>query len=290
MTFLICRTAWMPHYKSSNEPANSHHTYIRENRPFECYNFLRSELGDFLGYVRVGGDADGNLGKLNIDRLGASKSDEKIDSVTVIFCATNPKKGSLYVVGYYNDATVFRTPLDDKAPNGDRRITRIRSTSATLIPEADRVLRIPSSPNGVGQSDVWYGVNEPENAPLREELTTYIDHAQVYADVDDDSVEEHRQRKTHEGWEGRASCRHFIHKLGFKCQACGYSVDADDQKIWGSGLELHHLAPWSDMEEGESRTLRPDDFAVLCAICHKAIHQTDDVFDVAAFVEKHLNA
>ena len=48
----------------------------------------------------------------------------------------------------------------------------------------------------------------------------------------------------------------------------------------GNITQLHHLTPFSELEEGETREVRSEDFAVLCASCHRAIHRTDYVNDV----------
>ena len=97
------------------------------------------------------------------------------------------------------------------------------------------------------------------------------------------SVIEYRHRRTHERWEGRGATRGLIHQKGFRCEACDYAISPKDQPIWGSGFELHHLIPWAEMQEGGERDLIADDFAVLCATCHRAIHRSDHVSDVAAF-------
>ncbi|WP_105404705.1 HNH endonuclease [Neorhizobium sp. T7_12] len=74
----------------------------------------------------------------------------------------------------------------------------------------------------------------------------------------------------------------------FLCESCNYAISQKDQKIWGTGFELHHLMPWGEMQEGVGRELITDDFAVLCAACHRAIHRSAHVLDVRAFRSRVL--
>ncbi|RWA98163.1 HNH endonuclease [Mesorhizobium sp.] len=77
-----------------------------------------------------------------------------------------------------------------------------------------------------------------------------------------------------------------LEALSIKCEACDYAISPKDQLIWGTGFELHHLMPWAEMQEGVERELIADDFAVLCATCHRAIHRSDHVSDVRRFVHE----
>ncbi len=283
---LCCRISWMPEYRSRGEEPFSYHRYILDkNTPYEAQNFLAGNDGIFRGYVPVGADAKGKFGKINIQRLGAAKGADRVENVTVIFCAPDEKNGGLRIVGYYLNATILREPEISDLPDRTR-VARILSRDAVLIPEAERVVTIPGrEEKGFGQANLWYGLNEGHS--LREDVLRYIEDKDVLPESQS-SVIEYRRRRKHESWEGRPSCRSFIHIKGFRCEACDYAISEKDQRIWGSGFELHHLLPWGQMQEGEERNLLPDDFAVLCATCHRAIHRTDFVSDVTKFRTKVL--
>lgn len=278
---LCCRTSWMPEYKSKEEKAFSYHQYIIDkNTPFEALNFMAGDDGQFRGYVPVGGDAKDNFGKIQISRLGGSRGADRVEGVTVVFCAPHEQEGGLRIVGFYRNATVLREPeisdLHDRT-----RITRVISADAVLIPEADRIFTIPGRyDGGFGQASLWYGLNEGH--ALRDDILRYVENTGELP-PSQPSVIEHRRRKTHERWEGRGAIRAFIHVKGFRCEACDYSISIKDRQIWGSGFELHHLMPWAEMQEEVERSLTADDFAVLCATCHRAIHKSVYVSDVPAF-------
>lgn len=278
---LCCRISWMQEYQSREEKAFSYHRYILEkNTPYEALNFLASKDGLFRGYVPVGGDTENKFGKISIARLGASASADRVEGITVIFCAPNETKGGLMIVGFYRNATVLREP--EISHQTDRtHVTRVISKDAVLIPVAERAFTIPGrNDGGFGQSSLWYGLNQ--NISLRDEVLRYVGDTSALP-TNQPSVMEYKRRKLHESWEGRGAVRGFIHQKGFRCEACSYAIPSSDQPIWGSGFELHHLVAYSLIEAGTEQRVSPEDFAVLCATCHRAIHRTDQISDVAKF-------
>jgi hypothetical protein len=102
---IFLKIGWMEHYKgiSDNDKISSGAEYIKKNKyGHEMFNFM--EYNDHVyGYVQV----NGKNGKINIQRLGASKSDEKIDNVTVVWTAPR-KNGGVYIIGWYQNATIYR--------------------------------------------------------------------------------------------------------------------------------------------------------------------------------------
>ena len=45
-------------------------------------------------------------------------------------------------------------------------------------------------------------------------------------------------------------------------------------------LEAHHKTPFSELEEGKSRIVKPDDFLILCPTCHRMIHKLSSPDDL----------
>jgi 5-methylcytosine-specific restriction enzyme A len=71
---------------------------------------------------------------------------------------------------------------------------------------------------------------------------------------------------------------------GHRCQACGLLFTEVYGPLGEGYIEAHHLRPLSSLDEGISVAYSPkDDFAVLCANCHRMIHRTSDPSDLAAF-------
>jgi|GEM_PF-6875503 len=282
---IVCRIGWMPEYRSIDEPVYSNQAHFDEEDPIphEGHNFLKMKDGKYYGYFPITGDAVGSLSKTEINKLGASSGDDYLTGTLVLFVA--PKKeddNSLRVVGFYRNATLYREPeTTDTTP----AIRRMETTDAVLIPEEDRAFVMPRAKDrlevgGFGRANHWYGLNEPSG--LRDAALAYVANQNDLPN-DDETALEYKKRKLHKRMEGRANVRHWIAEKGYCCEACDWSIEEKDVPIWGSGFELHHLLPWSKLEEGMSRILRKKDFAVLCATCHRAIHQTEHVSDVAAF-------
>ena len=174
MAILVCRVAWMPSYKADDEPARGGGSYVDEgNMPHESLNFLPVD-GTYYGYVMNDGQ------KLSLERLGSRKADQKTNGVLVVFCATNPKTGKQLVTGWYTDATVYRLPIKRPEDRLDRD-AYFTATNAVLVAEAERRFRIPGARDkprrpfgGIGQSNIWYGLNEDSSEDFRESLNKYM--------------------------------------------------------------------------------------------------------------------
>lgn len=95
--------------------------------------------------------------------------------------------------------------------------------------------------------------------------------------------EKKRRRDNHIKYEGRLNnkdIKAIKEYLGYTCMACGL----DPIKEYGEDkkgiMEAHHKNPYSEMNEGEIREVKPDDFLILCPNCHKLIHKLDSPNDL----------
>ena len=291
MEILVCRVAWMPHYRSDQESAVGGGSYVADgNVPHESLNFL--PIGEtYYGYVRVNGR------QIRIQRIGAGRGDDAVSDVLVAFCAEHPESGDFLVVGWYSDAIVYRHGTLRPKPGREVSFTTV---DATLVAESERCFRIPrarenppSDIGGIGMSNIWYGLtndvaqNNERAQTFREQLLAYIDALGTTQTPEEVKVEG-RQRRLSERLERRGNNRRFIDRKGYRCEACEWSIDEDERKVWGSSFELHHLDPVHELRENETRVVCAEDFAVLCASCHRAIHRTEFVSDVAGFAEAYL--
>jgi 5-methylcytosine-specific restriction enzyme A len=140
--------------------------------------------------------------------------------------------------------------------------------------------------------------NIPDDATLAADLRQFIDY--YFSLVSRESALFDRSQQEEDegnyGWEDLRFLR--MHKrierniklvseakrrLGFTCQAC----DLNFEEIYGSigkgYIEVHHLVPLSQLK-GKRVALDPEqDFAVLCANCHRMIHRSGYVSDVVSF-------
>jgi 5-methylcytosine-specific restriction enzyme A len=78
----------------------------------------------------------------------------------------------------------------------------------------------------------------------------------------------------------KAAKRHH----GTVCQACKLDFSVRYGDIGQGFIEAHHLTPISTLTEGVAVQYNvANDFAVLCANCHRMIHRTDNPSDLIAF-------
>ena len=288
MAILVCRVAWMTRYRSDDETAVGGGSYVDDGHvPHESLNFL--PVGDtYYGFVENRGQ------QIRLERLGGAPGDQSVSGVLVVFCAAEPASNEFLVTGWYAAATVYRSPIE--RPRDDlRRQVSFTARHATPVAETERSFRIPrardnppSRIGGVGNRNIWYGLNEERARAFREFLGGYIE-APDQTRTPQEAVES-RRRRLSERLERRGAYRQFIGTKGYRCEACNWSIEEDEQDVWGSSFELHHLVPFHELEENETRVVRIEDFAVLCASCHRAIHRTEYVSDVAGFAAAHLRA
>ena len=289
MKILVCRVAWMPRYQSRYEKGKGGGSYVTEKtEPHEALNFLPVG-GTYYGFVENGGK------KITLERLGGRAADKTIGGVSIVFCAERPKSREFLVTGWYSGATVHRCPV--KRPEDPlQRDAYFTATDATLIGDTERCFRIPrardwprSGFGGIGQSQIWYGLNDERASTFRKSLIDYM-ATRTLRQTSEEAVVESRKRRISERLEREGAHRHFIRTKGYQCEACKRSIEEDEQDVWGSSFELHHLTPFSELAEDESQEVRIEDFAVLCASCHRAIHRTDYVSDVEGFATTYVRS
>ena len=288
MAIVVCRVAWMPRYRSDEEMAVGGGRYVDQgNVPHESLNFL--PVGDtYYGFVENRGQ------EIGLERLGGEPGDETMTGVLVVFCAAEPESGEFLVTGWYSDATVYRRAIERPGDDLGRSVS-FTARDATVVAESERCFRIPrardnppSGIGGIGMRNIWYGLNEERAGEFRELLGAYIGAPRLTR-TPREAVES-RQRRLSERLERRGAYRQFISIKGYRCEACDWSIDQDEREVWGSSFELHHLAPVHELRENETRVVCIEDFVVLCASCHRAIHRTEFVSNVAGFAAAHLGA
>ncbi|WP_226552502.1 HNH endonuclease [Celeribacter naphthalenivorans] len=92
---------------------------------------------------------------------------------------------------------------------------------------------------------------------------------------------ERRVTRFHKAWERRGADTRKVKEIrGLTCEGCGLNAEAHfGRKIAMSCIEAHHLKPVAEMPV-EGRRANPDDFAVLCASCHRIIHRLESPDDL----------
>lgn len=85
---------------------------------------------------------------------------------------------------------------------------------------------------------------------------------------------ESRVKKWHLSYERRVGNAHYIkEKRGLICEGCGLDAEAAfGHEFAMSCIEAHHRKPVAEIPP-EGRQVKVSDFTVLCATCHRLIHQ-----------------
>lgn len=100
--------------------------------------------------------------------------------------------------------------------------------------------------------------------------------------VNNNSLMEVRRYQMHRRIERNATASASVKKFhGTTCQGCGFNFEEKYGDVGEGYIEAHHLKPLSAIEEGKIVEYSiENDFAVLCANCHRMIHRMDDPSDI----------
>lgn len=154
----------------------------KTNLGHEIYNFLPLE-GKMYGFVETKNYlSETGRNNLHIEKIDKQYSDrDHIDGVVVVWIATDPVAKGTYIVGWYKNATVYRSERTDieRKYNGEifGYFAVAKEDDCVLIPVSQRtkeVFRATSKGSGwVGQSNVWYA-NDSKVSDFKQEIFDYI--------------------------------------------------------------------------------------------------------------------
>jgi 5-methylcytosine-specific restriction protein A len=75
---------------------------------------------------------------------------------------------------------------------------------------------------------------------------------------------------------------------GYSCQVCGFNFAAHYGALGEGYIEAHHKVPLSEIPDDGAVELSPkDDFAVVCANCHRMLHQKGAPKSFNEFIAAH---
>ncbi|MGH2638147.1 MAG: DUF3883 domain-containing protein [Rhabdochlamydiaceae bacterium] len=118
--------------------------------------------------------------RIALKRIKAGFNGEKLKGVLVVFVATRPNGGGQRLIGWYQNATVWRKrqSSDDVRRNRFSYYLRTSVKNAVLIPEKEREFQIPGSKGGFGHTNVRYTLysrGAPNRAPWMDQVLSYIE-------------------------------------------------------------------------------------------------------------------
>lgn len=275
---LLCRLVWAEEYKSKEEAIFAGNMSYPATHDFavEQLNFA-DENGSVFGFVENRGQ------NVELGHLGAKPADSFVDGVTIVFCAVDKRSMKLRVVGWYENATVFRKLQMPKKRSirGDwEYYFRAPSSDAHLIPATSRDLEVPRKTRRIdrgfiGQRNLFYPVDNPNYERFLESFDLLRRGAALL-----NSTGETDQVAFQEGQRSSREATYFARNpklvtaaknhYGTNCLACGFNF-AEVYGEFGDGyIEVHHKR---QMAENKVRCTTVDDVDVLCANCHRMVHR-----------------
>ncbi|POZ50052.1 HNH endonuclease [Methylovulum psychrotolerans] len=292
MTLLFCNVGWMNNYDGiDGDSIVRGGAYNQHSVGSEVCNFTNID-GTVYGYVQLKGE------QIRIERLGASKNDNSIDGITVVWLASSDSSGTV-VIGWYKDATVYRYPQKIKSPtklqkNNRLKFYRIKAQTdkALLLPVEQRELTIPRGvKGGIGRSHVWYADKE-ENKKTVNAVTNLIENGDKFYLPDIDGYlfgfEGNPRLAAHLRRERNAALvkakKESTQKATGKlcCEVCEFDFSVTYGKYGEGFCEVHHLKKLAKSDGVVKTELQ--DLAVVCSNCHRIIHRTEPMLNIADLV------
>lgn len=244
---VFIRIGWMDRYRglTDDEKIVGGGAFVqRQGYGFEIFNFHPFD-GHVYGFGQPPGQSGDEPNPFHIERLGASKHDESVSGVLVVWVAARPAQGATVIVGRYRNATVYRH--FQLPPAGSGRMYRSETIGfnvtaaaedAVLLSPDERLYEIPLGRNGMGQSNVWYADNPEVHHGVRSEVIEYIVNRQALRRID----------KTADGNDARQLDpllrsrieRAAIEEVTQHFQRIGYTVRSVERDNVGWDLEASH--------------------------------------------------
>lgn len=233
---IFLNTAWMERYQGlvgNDEEIRGGGSYVDEHGfGYEIFNF-KEIGGKVYGYAQPGG-------RHNLQRLGASKDDEYIDGILIVFTATH-KNGGTFMVGWYKDATFFRSYQSTRLKErkfGYKYVGYYAvadAENATLLSPDER-FSFPAIPRGVkggmGQSNVWYA-DSIEMVDFRKEV---LEHIEEYEEKKSKRLSKRMSRQT--DVEARKKVEEIaVREVSREYSDRGFSVTSVESQNLGWDLE-----------------------------------------------------
>ena len=185
MTTLFCHIGWMKRYEGQTEDdqlQGGGSYVVNQKTGHEVCNFA-SVRGRKYGYVQVGKERNGHYqeGEINLERLGATNSQDELAGVTVIWTATDIERKRRKVVGWYENATIFRRFQRFEKPAALQMANSVigywvsaPADSCVLLAEDARTHEVPRMKAGFpGISPIWYA-DSPQSADFVRSTLSYI--------------------------------------------------------------------------------------------------------------------
>jgi len=218
-----------------------------------------------------------------LEKIGASKIDPEIDGITVIWFAVPREDSRPRVVGWYENATVYRDAQEPARGSPRKKWQysfKAKYEDAHLVPVTQRfMLEVPAKTRRtdkgyIGERFWFYPDTSPNYEKFLESFRLMMcggDLPKLRSPEEQAAYEEGQQHTI----EMVVSARNpkvsadAKARSNFTCEACEFNFK-DFYGIIGSKFaEAHHKIPIN----AGTRTTTIDDIDVLCANCHRMVHK-----------------
>ena len=199
---IFCNITYMKYYKGVipgvDEPQNGGSHVKETGDACEAYNFepvyFEGKSAELcLGFVMMAQSKKNRYSQLHIEKIigcQAARKESTAEGVTVVWCAKSDDFGGVRVVGWYENATVFRNFATCEFGNGYVQEFNFcaNAEDCVLLPENERALEkwiVPRSGYngydfGFGRSNLWYAQGAKENPRLKDFLENIIEQIENY--------------------------------------------------------------------------------------------------------------
>ena len=286
---LFCNIAFMQYYDYEvveETPKHGGRFVDETGDAFEKNNFHLYDDGKFRGFVETKYRDSFEFAKrpnsIRIENIDADfKNKDRIDKVTVVFCAYSDEQKSTVIVGWYNNATVLRKR---ERYNEQQYNLICESKNGVLLRVSERVFRVPRAVNGsigFGQANLWYA-KEERAASFVKDVLEYIEKNTVALKNNETITSQVIQEMYEESgigkkilvnkYERNAQARNRCLELyGSQCLICGFESDRIYGEEFKDKIEVHHIVPINEIPS-DYQVDPEKDLIPVCPNCHMILH------------------
>ena len=288
---LFCNVAYMQYYDFDliEEIPKYGGSYVAETGDaYEKSNFHVCDDGIVRGFVETKYlDSSKSMmypRKLRIENIDSHyKNANQIEDVLVIFCAHSDLLKETVIVGWYDNATVFR---NREHYNGRQYNLMCQAKDAHLLVDEQRKFIVPRAAKkgnlfGFGQANVWYAKEDNAKNYLKDviDYTQASDSVTLEIEESNPLIIPDTYKESGIGkpvlvnrYERNAIARRKCLELqGTKCVICGFDAAAIYGEEFKDIIEVHHIKAISEI--GDDYHIDPSkDLIPVCPNCHTMLH------------------
>lgn len=301
MKTILCRIGWMKKYDGSEELYRGRMKWDEDDCG-EAWNFFPGDDSIIRGFIMLTAkDAEGHLtGTININKLGASVKDKYIQGVTIIFYAPRPPDDTNFVVGWYENAKVYRNWQHGGEKNeyrdNQRYSFKVNENKSFLIPESKRNIKIITAQYAKanklkgsypGQHSVFYNSS---NVKYVDSIFNKIKKipSNISFDTSEDLYDPAEEYLTQEG--RKILKRHLIRErdvklirkfkknlTSYRCVVCNFDFEQKYGEVGKQFVEAHHIKPVASLDG--SKEIGVKNLVAVCSNCHRMLHRKTPQLD-----------